>query len=164
MAGPDTVVSAVWDTNSGTLQLPQHFPGVIQPALWEFAPGKVKMLMRATQAVGFVCAAVSEDAGRTWSAAERTDVPNPNSGLDAIRLLDGRIVLACNPVHEGRSPLAVLVSEDNGNTWTHRIDLETGRGEYSYPSVIQAADGKVHIVATHLRNSIFHYVLDLDEL
>jgi len=162
--GSDTVVSAVWDTTSGTLQLPQRFPGVIQPALWEFAPGKVKMLMRSTQAVGCVCASVSEDAGRTWSFAKRTPVPNPNSGLDAVRLSDGRIVLVCNPVHEDRSPLSALISEDNGITWPRRIDLKTGRGEFSYPSVIQTTDRNVHVVATHLREQIFHYVLDPGEL
>jgi len=91
-------------------------------------------------------------------------IPNPNSGLDAVRLQDGRILLACNPVPDGRTPLSVLVSEDNGATWPRRIDLETGSGEYSYPSVIQAQDGQVHVVATHQRVQIFHYVLDPVEL
>jgi predicted neuraminidase len=163
-AGGDTVVSAVWDAAAGALVLPQEFPGVIQPTLWEYAPGHVKMLMRATRRVGYVCAAQSEDYGRTWSPAVRLAVPNPNSGLDAVRLRDGRIVLACNPVPEGRTPLALLVSGDNGETWPRRHDLETGPGEYSYPSVIQAADGRVHVVATHKREQIYHYVLDLDEL
>ena len=91
-------------------------------------------------------------------------IPNPNSGLDAVRLQDGRILLACNPTPEGRSPLAVLVSEDNGTTWPHRIDLETGAGEYAYPAIIQAADGRVHVAATHRRERIMHYTLELEEL
>jgi predicted neuraminidase len=159
-AGRETVVSAVWDESSGALLLPKHFPGVIQPTLWEYAPGRVKMLMRSTQKVGRVCASLSDDHGRTWSAAERLPIPNPNSGLDAVRLTDGRVVLVCNPVSEGRTPLSVLVSEDNGATWPRRIDLETGPGEYSYPSVIQADDGRLHVVATHERKRIFHYILD----
>ena len=163
-AGNDTVVSAVWDEASGKLLLPQQFAGVIQPTLWEFAPGRVKMLMRSTQRVGCVCASTSDDYGRTWSPVERTSIPNPNSGLDAVRLRDGRIVLVCNPVREGRTPLAVLVSDDNGATWPRRVDLETAPGEYSYPSVIQADDGRVHVVATHQRVQIFHYVLESDEL
>jgi predicted neuraminidase len=44
------------------------------------------------------------------------------------------------------------------------VDLETAPGEYSYPSVIQADDGRVHVVATHQRVRIFHYVLESDEL
>jgi predicted neuraminidase len=163
-ASQETVVSAVWDEFSGTLVLPKHFFGVIQPTLWEYAPGRVKMLMRSTQRVGYVCASVSDDHGRTWSPTERLAIPNPNSGLDAVRLQDGSIVLACNPVREGRTPLSVLVSEDNGATWPRRIDLETGPGEYSYPSIVQADDGCVHMVATHERTQIFHYVLDPREL
>jgi len=163
-AGGDTVVSAVWDEASGKLLLPQQFSGVIQPAVWEFAPGRLKLLMRSTQRVGCVCASTSDDYGRTWSPAERTSIPNPNSGLDAVRLRDGRIVLVCNPVRDGRTPLAVLVSDDNGATWPRRVDLETAPGEYSYPSVIQADDGRVHVVATHQRVQIFHYVLESDEL
>ncbi|MBI4574458.1 MAG: exo-alpha-sialidase [candidate division NC10 bacterium] len=163
-AGSARLVSAVWDEAAGTLLVPQDFSGVIQPTLWEYAPGRVKMLMRSTQRVGCVCASLSDDSGRTWSPAERLPIPNPNSGLDAVRLRDGRIVLACNPVPEGRTPLSVLVSEDNGVTWPRRKDLETDAGEYSYPSVIQAEDGRVHVVATHRRERIFHYVLEPAEL
>jgi predicted neuraminidase len=156
----EKIVSAVWDEVSGNLRLPQQFSGVIQPTLWEYAPGRVKMLMRSTQRVGCVCASRSDDYGRTWSSAERVPIPNPNSGLDAVRLHDGRIVLVCNPVREGRTPLSVLVSDDNGATWPRRLDLETNPGEYSYPSIIQAEDGQVHVVATHQRVQIFHYVLE----
>jgi predicted neuraminidase len=70
----------------------------------------------------------------------------------------------CRLVREGRTPLSVLVSEDNGATWPQRLDLETGPGEYSYPSVIQTADGCVHVVATHRREQIFHYLLEHRDL
>lgn len=163
-AGAEQVVSAVWDPASDMLVLPQGFPGVIQPTLWEYAPGRVKMLMRATQRVGSVCVAQSDDHGRTWTPAERLLMPNPNSGLDAVRLRDARIVLACNPVRQDRTPLSLLVSADNGATWPRRLDLETGPGEYSYPSIIQAHDGRIHVVATHRRVQIFHYVLDPRDL
>lgn len=156
--------SAIWDAASHVLILPQCHWGVIQPTIWEYAPGRLKMLMRATRRVGFVCTAHSDDYGRTWSAATRTDIPCPNSGLDAVRLVDGRIVLACNPTAEGRTPLSLLASEDNGVTWFWREDLETEPGEYSYPSIIQAADGMVHIVYTHQRIQIQHVVIDPDEL
>ena len=120
--------------------------------------------MRSTRRVGAVCASASDDYGRTWSPAVPTAIPNPNSGLDAVRLADGRIVLACNPVPEGRTPLSLLVSADNGETWPVRIDLETGEGEYSYPSIIQAADGRIHIVYTWRRTTIRHAALGPNEL
>ncbi|MBN2392866.1 MAG: exo-alpha-sialidase [Anaerolineae bacterium] len=157
-------VSATWDARSHELVVPQQHFGVIQPTVWEYAPGCLKMLMRATQRVGFVCSAHSEDYGRTWSAAARTEIPCPNSGLDAVRLADGRIVLACNPTSEGRTPLSLLMSEDNGDTWPWRLDLETEPGEYSYPSIIQASDDKLHVVYTYRRDHIQHVVLTPDAL
>ena len=157
-------MSAVWDEAAGQLVLPKHFSGVIQPTLWEYAPGRVKMLMRSTQRVGCVCASTSDDYGRTWSPVERTSIPNPNSGLDAVRLRDGRIVLVCNPVRDGRTPLRawcrMTTASPGRDGWTWR----PAPGEYSYPSVIQADDGRVHVVATHQRVRIFHYVLESDEL
>jgi predicted neuraminidase len=162
--GNDGVISATWDASAQRLLLPRAHAGVIQPTLWEVAPGRVKMLMRSTQRVGCVCSAESSDYGRTWSPARRTAVPNPNSGLDAVRLADGRIVLACNPVCEGRTPLSLLVSEDNGETWPWRHNVETGPGEYSYPSIIQAEDGRVHVVYTYRRAQIRHLSVDPEEL
>ena len=144
--------------------MPQEHRGVIQPTAWEYAPGRVKMLLRATQAVGAVCVTESSDHGRTWSPARPTTIPHSNSGLDAVRLVDGRIVLACNPTHEGRSPLSLLISTDNGETWPRRLDLETVPGEFSYPSIIQAADGRLHVVYTHRRTHIQHVIVDVDEL
>ena len=158
------LVSATWDTTTGQLRLPQEHRGVIQPTAWEYAPGRLKMLLPATQAVGAVCITESSDFGRTWSPARPTTIPHSNTGLDAVRLTDGRIVLACNPTHEGRSPLALLISIDNGETWSRRLDLETAAGEFSYPSIIQAGDGRLHLLYTHRRTHIQHVIVDLDEL
>ena len=162
--GSDGVISATWDASTQKLLLPQAHAGVIQPTMWEYTPGQVKMLMRSTQRVGCVCSTESNDYGRTWSPARRTEIPNPNSGLDAVRLIDGRIVLACNPTREGRTPLSLFVSEDNGETWPWHRGIETGEGEYSYPSIIQATDGRVHVVYTYRRTQIRHLIVDVEEL
>lgn len=156
--------SVVWDAEQGALRLPQATHGVIQPTAWEWAPGRVRMLMRATATIGAVCLADSLDYSRTWSPLRRTNIPNPNSGLDAVRLADGRIVLACNPTREGRTPLALLVSYDNGETWPVHLDLETVPGEYSYPSIIQGRDGRIHCVYTHRRERIAYVSLAPEEL
>lgn len=158
------LVSATWDVASGQLLVPQDYCGVIQPTVWEYAPGRLKMLLRATQRVGFVCIATSDDYGRTWTVAHPTTLPHSNSGLDAVRLADGRIVLACNPAHTGRTPLSLLVSSDNGETWPVRLDLETEPGEYSYPAIIQTMDTRVHVVYTHCRTRIQHTIIDLADL
>jgi predicted neuraminidase len=113
--------------------------GLIQPTLWESRPGRVHALFRSTD--GHVHRSDSEDDGRTWSRARSIGLPNNNSGLDLARLPDGVLALACNPVPgnwAARTPLSVLFSWDNGESWPERIDVETASGEYSYPAIIAA--------------------------
>jgi predicted neuraminidase len=155
-------VSAVWNAATNHLALPDSFAGVIQPTVWEYAPGRLKMLLRATRAVGFVCQSFSDDYGRTWTHPAPTPLLNPNSGIDAARLMDGRIALVYNPSQTERTPLALALSEDNGVTWPRQRLLESGPGEFSYPSIIQAEDGLIHAVYTHRRTTIQHVVLDAE--
>ncbi len=153
-------ISGAWNEGTNSLDLPNDFAGVIQPAVWEYAPGRLKMLMRATQSVGFICQSLSDDYGRTWSAPQPTGLPNPNSGIDAVRLSDGRIALAYNPSRTERTPLAVALSDDNGLTWPRQRLVETEPGEFSYPAIIQASDGLIHLVYTHRRTTVQHAVFD----
>ena len=113
--------------------------GAIQPTLWESAPGRVHLLVRST--CGRIGRSDSADGGRTWSPLYPTDLPNNNSGLDVARLHDGTLALVCNPVERTRTPLSILLSTDNGQTWPRRLDLETADGEYSYPAIIPTQVG-----------------------
>jgi predicted neuraminidase len=101
----------------------------------------------------------SADGGKTWGTMSLIDVPNPNSGTDAVTLRDGRFVLVCNPVAKGRTPLTVFVSSD-GRAWKQVVELEKEPGEYSYPAVIQTNDGNIHITYTWKRQRIRHVVLN----
>lgn len=120
-------------------------PGCIQPTLWESEPGKVHALMRS--AAGWVWRADSEDGGKTWSAVKPTDLPNNNSGIDLLRLEDGRLLLVYNPVGMNwgpRTPLDLAVSTDNGQTWRsigHLEDDPDLESEYSYPTIVRTRDG-----------------------
>jgi len=116
--------------------------GAIQPTFWESSPGEVHALMRT--AAGCVVRTDSHDGGRTWEAVYRTDLPNNNSGIDALRLDDGRVLLVYNPIGLNwgpRTPLRLAVSSDNGVTWLPIADLERDEGEYSYPAIIQTTQG-----------------------
>ena len=122
---------------------------MIQPSLWESAPGQVHAFMRTNQ--GKIYRSDSADGGKNWCSAYPTALPNNNSGLDCVQTKDGRLVLVCNPIGEDwgvRTPLSVLVSTDNGQTFEHALDLETEKnaGEFSYPAII--AEGK-HLYITY---------------
>jgi predicted neuraminidase len=132
--------------------------GLIQPALLRTGPKGVVALMRST--AGRIYFARSEDRGATWSKPEPLELLNPNSGIDAVTLRDGRHVLVFNPVSKGRSPLAVALSED-GRNWRQVLTLEDERdAEFSYPAVIQGRDGHIHITYTWKRLRIRHIVLN----
>jgi predicted neuraminidase len=92
-----------------------------------------------------------------------TSLPNPDSGIDAVTLADGRALLVYNHAPTRRTPLNIAVSDD-GEEWQAVHTLEADDGEFSYPAVIQASDGKVHITYTWNRLSIRHVVLDPEQM
>ena len=145
----------------GPLNDGQAMPA-IQPTILEYRDGRLQMLCR-TRGKGFVAQTWSDDGGRSWSPLTSTSLPNPNSGIDAVTLRDGRQLLVYNHTTQGRSPLNVAVSSD-GQNWRMALTLEDQPGEYSYPAVIQTADGLVHTTYTYLRKSIKHVVIDPGKL
>jgi predicted neuraminidase len=146
-------------TRHGPIVVPGVPKGNIQPALWRGTDGRLRMVVRTTERVGRVALAESRDDGRTWSEARPTALPHPNSGLDVVKLADGRVLLVHNHTAKGRTPLTVTLSADDGESWQPRLALEDGPGEYSYPAVIQAGDGTVHVTYTWRRERIKHVTL-----
>jgi len=80
-------------------------------------------------------------------------VPNPNSGIDAVVLKDGRVALVYNNTTSGRTPLNVAVSKD-GEHFKMFLTLEDQPGEYSYPAMIQDSKGDLDITYTWQRKAI----------
>lgn len=150
-------------TRHGPIVVPGEPHGIIQPAIVPLPGGKLRMFVRATGRIGRICAADSSDGGLTWSEARRTSLPNPNSGIDAVALEDGRLFLVYNHTEKGRTPLNVAVSRD-GDNWNSYLALETEPGEYSYPAVIQATDGNVHLTYTWNRRRIKHVEIPLGDI
>jgi predicted neuraminidase len=101
----------------------------------------------------------SDDSGKSWSEMKLGELPNPNSGTDAVTMKDGRHLLVYNHTPKGRSPLNVAVSKD-GTTWQAALILENEPGEYSYPAIIQTSDGQAHITYTWKRKKVRHVVID----
>ena len=134
----------------------------IQPSILTYDDGSMQILCRTMQNV--ISESWSEDGGRTWSPMKATELPNPSAGTDAVTLKDGRQLLVYNHSDRSRSSpgrqiLNVAISRD-GSSWTTVLTLEKQKGEYSYPAVIQASDGMVHISYTYDRKSIKYVVLD----
>lgn len=152
---------------TGPLNAPEQF-GAIQPTILVHPNQNLQILSRTRQ--GRISETWSDDGGHSWSPMRLTDLPNPNSGIDAVTLADGRQLLVYNHTgvpegkHGGRRyPLNVAVSQD-GKLWKAALVLETGPGEFSYPAVIQTRDGLVHATYTFNRTRIKHVVLDPNKL
>jgi len=129
----------------------------IQPSILTLGGQRLFSLGRTTQ--GKIFRIDSNDGGKTWGKMELTSLPNPNSGIDAVTLADKRHLLVYNPTTHARSPLSVAVSSD-GLAWKPVAVLEDEPGEFSYPAIIQAGDGLVHITYTWQRKKIRHCVID----
>ena len=139
-----------------------HQVFAIQPSILLHAHGRLQLLCRSKQ--GRIAESWSDDGGLTWTDMALTRLPNPNSGTDAVTLSDGRQLLVYNHSPRDRSPLNVALSDD-GEHWQNVLVLEEkGLGEYSYPAVIQTADGLVHVTYSWLLCRIKHVVLDPAQL
>jgi predicted neuraminidase len=146
--------AAAW-TKSGPLNTKGEF-GAIQPAILLHGPQTIQILNRSTQKV--ITESWSTDGGATWGPMRATTLANPSAGVDAVKLPDGRFVLVYNPSAKDRHTLSLAISTD-GKSWTRALDLDQGPGEYSYPAMIVARDGRIHVTYTWRRERIKHAVV-----
>jgi predicted neuraminidase len=142
----------------GPIAVPGRPHGIIQPTLYETQDGMLVALCRS-RGLGAICRAESRDGGETWSPAQPTELPNPNSGIDLVRTRKGDLYLTYNPTPHGRTPLCVARSQDEGKTWKTVATLEDQPGEFSYPAIIEAQDGQLHVTYTWNRRHIKHVTL-----
>lgn len=137
----------------------------IQPSILQHGNGKLQILARSKNRS--IVESWSTDNGETWSPLAKTNLPNNNSGTDAVTMKDGRHVLVYNHVlppgdlaKGPRTPLNVSISKD-GKEWSAALILEDSPiSQYSYPAVMQTADGMLHFIYTWRRQKIKHVVVD----
>jgi len=137
---------------------------IIQPSILVYRNGKLQVLCRSRE--NRIITLWSEDYGKTFSPPKAIELPNPNSGIDAVTLKNCLQLLVYNHSEKikdewggPRTPLNVAVSED-GENWKQVLTLENEPGEYSYPAVIQTKDGLIHVTYTWNRKKIKHVVID----
>lgn len=150
----------------GPVNAPDEF-NAIQPTILKHRDGRLQALCRTQE--GRIVSTTSSDNGRTWSRLAATELPNPNSGIDAVTLHDGRHLLVYNHTlrragnPRGRDLLNLALTED-GQTWHAALVLDQGQGEFSYPAIIQTGDGRVHVTYTWRRQLVRHLVIDPSKL
>lgn len=127
--------------------------GIIQPAVVWLGGHHLRFYARGHTRAARIAVADSMDDGRTWTQARLIGLPNPNSGIDAVRMKDGRIVLIFNNSYNTRTPLNLAVSRD-GEHFTVFKTLEDGPGQYSYPAIVQAANGDLLMTYSWRRETI----------
>jgi len=161
---------------------------VIQPTLLQHGHKELQMLARSKN--NFIISCYSSNGGRTWGSLQPINLPNPNSGIDAITLDNGLHLLVYNHAKKeknkwggARSTLDLAISDDgwnwkkistlekdiDGKTGIFELntetDLQTGNTdfyerEYSYPAIIQGKDGLVHVTYTWKRRRIKHSIIN----
>lgn len=148
---------ATWLPNSPPiLTLPY---GNLQPAVIQRENGFLYALARSAAGAGFTWVGNSHDAV-SWAMQPRTDLPNPGSGLDMLKLSTGHLVLAYNDSATERSPLVVAVSPDEGQTWSAPRIVEDGPPQLSYPSLAEGPDGLIHCTYSYRLEAIKHAVFN----
>jgi len=142
-----------------TNALNERTTGAIQPSILIHPGNRLQLVCRST--ISKILTAWSDDNGRTWSELEPLSLPNPNSGIDAVTLKDGRHILIYNHLTKGRYMISAAISDD-GLEWEAAALLENEKPgtEFSYPAVIQTNDGLIHITYTWNRRQIKHVVLN----
>ncbi len=146
--------------NWSRIELNNNGYQTIQPTILFHKAGTMQLLFRSKNDA--IIESWSKDNGQTWSALTPTSLPNNNSGIDAVSLTNGTQALIFNPITKGRNKLGLAISKDGVN-WEAAVLLEddpNSKAEYSYPAIIQAKDGLLHVTYTWNRKLIKHAVID----
>ena len=142
---------------------------IIQPSIIKLKDGRLQVLCRTRNAK--IGTSFSSDGGDTWSKVTLLDVPNNQSGTDAVTLKDGRHALIYNNFETllgtpkgPRTPISIALSDD-GTNWQHALTLEDSPiSQYSYPAIIQGKDGSLHCIYTWRRLRMAYKKIDLKKL
>lgn len=156
----------VWDkdakvwTERGILRSAK---GNLQPGVVEVAPGHLVAYCRRGGGYGKVgdaraVRAESRDSGRTWTEGLDSEFRNPNSALELLRLRNGHLLMIYNDSPDQRTPLVAAASTDGDRTWAHhQIIGNDAKAQYAYPSAVQSADGRIHLVWTGDGRTAIYY-------
>lgn len=145
--------SVIWVSGDGfnswhEYRVPITDPANLQPSVTPLDENNYILFARHHTVPGKIWVSLSNDSGKTWKEPFKHRLNNPDSGIALITLHSGGLVLAWNDSKFVRTPLKVALSEDGGKTWPFEKTLESASGEFSYPFLVQAPDGTIHLTYT----------------
>ncbi|MBN1341976.1 MAG: exo-alpha-sialidase [Phycisphaerae bacterium] len=126
--------------------------GNIQPSVVQRKDGSLVAMMRENGVTKQIRVSESKDEGLTWGPVFSSPLPNEGSSVEVIKLASGHWALIYNDTKKGRHKLALSLSDDEGKTWKWTRHIERvpfGKGSFSYPSILQDADGMMHATYTY---------------
>lgn len=149
-----------------TVDLPDSV-GRVHANVVDLEKGHLTVFLRSRFA-DYIYRSDSYDWGESWTVPKATVLPNNNSSISALKLKSKRLAIAYNPTctpipAKGiaawpglRCPVAVALSEDEGETWPMMRLMERGEGfsgdentsnnkQYEYPYLMQSEDGDLHL-------------------
>jgi predicted glycoside hydrolase/deacetylase ChbG (UPF0249 family)/predicted neuraminidase len=140
------------DGTSWRNSLPIVGRGPIQPAFAVRKDGTIVAYMRDSgDAPARVHISTSSDNGESWTASEKTDIPNEAS-VEICVLKDGKWAFVGNDITDGRYQLSLYISDDEGTSWKWKELIEyqaDKKGSFSYPCLIQTGDGMLHLTYSY---------------
>ena len=159
---------AISDDNGKTWKssLPIVGYGNIQPSIVQKEDGSLVAFMRDNgDSPGRILKSISTDDGYSWTTAIKSEIPNPGTSVDVIKLKNGNWLMVYNDLEDDRYSIAVSLSDDEGKTWKWKRNFDRKKnkndGSFSYPSVIQTQDGNIHVsYSYHVKeNKTIKYVV-----
>lgn len=106
----------------------------------------------------------TSDGGQHWAVPVKLELANPGSSVMGLRISDGSFLLVFNNSTEERDDLSLAISLDSGSQWKVIYTFEHGGPgmKFSYPYIIQANDGLIHMVyawnGTRVKHIMFNEV------
>lgn len=133
----------------------------LQPAMAATAPDRAVVFHRSHYGNGFIAASLIRGPRNALTAPNLTDLPNPDAGISAVRLSGERILTAYNHHQRTRENLSLAITDDTGGNCRRIATLENTPGEeFSYPYLLTARDGTIHLLYTWRRKRIKHMVFN----
>ena len=119
-----------------------------EPMILELEKGHLKTFVRSTDGTG-IRVIESTDNGYTWSKSVDSGLDGPCSRFHIVKMKSGRVLLINHYGFTGRSHLTAMLSDDDGQTFPHKLLLDE-RKDVSYPDAVER-DGKIFVTWDHER-------------